>query len=317
MKLTRLSFLLSIIGISVGTTLAGKAYAAPVAPGDFLVDTAKVKADTLLEANRRTLMGDYTSILPFHETYLSWDTTIIHPYKFDMPHMKDTVFLVLADAHDCGYVPPVSGSVTSKFGPRSRTRYHYGIDLKLNVGDTVQSAFDGIVRISHYSPSYGNCVVIRHYNGLETLYGHLSWRNVKVGDVIKAGEMVGFGGNTGRSSGPHLHFEVRYKGQALDPNEIFTFNDNSYQLRSDTLQIDASSFRYAARFRNAAANYKSHARHTHGAAAGRSSAVYTIRKGDNLGVIALRHRTTVAKLCSLNGLSRTSTLQPGRKIRIR
>jgi murein DD-endopeptidase MepM/ murein hydrolase activator NlpD len=301
-------FLLTTVLTILSALLFNNIYAS-----DFLVDTAKNLIDTtavnLSDVYHNPHFLELASVLPFHDHYLNWDTTTIHPYHFDLTKMQDTVLLVLADHKDCAFMIPVAGYVTSNFGPRSRTRYHYGIDLKLNVGDSVSAAFDGIVRISHYSSSYGNCVVIRHYNGLETLYAHLSKRFVVPGQVVRAGDVIACGGTTGHSTGPHLHFEVRYLGQPIDPNEIIDFSDSNYHfLRKDTLALTGHSFEYLEKFRNSA-------KHLRATAGFRS--VYVIRKGDTLGKIAVKNGTTINRICQLNRISRNSRLRPGKKLRVK
>jgi hypothetical protein len=249
-------------------------------------------------------------MLPFNNEYLSWDTVWVHPYHFDMAHMQDTVTLILAQSGGhMAFVPPIAGIMTSDFGPRTHTRYHYGVDLKLNIGDSVRAAFDGVVRISQYNHGgYGNVVVIRHYNGLETIYGHMSGRTVVPGQIVRAGDLIGFGGNTGHSTGPHLHFETRYKGKAIDPRTIINFADTSgYQLRSDTLVLTNENFEYYARFKKQAHYYKTRA----------ASRTYYIRRGDTLSEIAMKHNTTINRLCQLNHISRNSKLHPGQKLRLR
>jgi hypothetical protein len=313
---------------------------------DFLVDTAKNLIDTnsvnLSDIYHNNHFLDIASILPFHQTYLTWDTVTIHPYHFDMTKMSDTVTLVLANHKDCGFVIPVAGYVTSNFGQRTPSRYHYGIDLKLDRGDSVAAAFDGVVRISEWSESYGNCVVIRHYNGLETLYAHLSLRKVVPGQQVLAGQLIGLGGTTGHSTGPHLHFEVRYKGQAIDPNKIINFEDSIHHaLKSDTMSITASDFDYLVKFHSQvhrvrhrhgrrghyyytytlAPNHHGHerrGRHGHYATStGRSGNSYTVRSGDTMSKIAMRNGTTINRLCQVNRISRNSTLHPGKKLRLK
>jgi hypothetical protein len=317
---------------------------------DFLVDTAKNLIDTnsvnLSDVYHNNHFLDIASILPFHSTYLTWDTTTIHPYHFDLTKMTDTVTLVLADHKDCGFVIPVAGFVTSPFGQRTRSRYHYGIDLKLDRGDEVSAAFDGVVRISEWSSSYGNCVVVRHYNGLETLYAHLTTRKVVCGQQVKAGQLLGLGGTTGRSSGPHLHFEVRYKGQAIDPNRIIDFNDTTHHtLKSDTLNLTAADFTYISEFHSQQGRRIKHrhgrrghyhytytyaapahsSRHHHGSSHSTASSThvsythsaYTIRRGDSMSKIAVRNGTTVNRICQLNRISRNATLKPGHKLKLK
>lgn len=127
-----------------------------------------------------------------------------------------------------GYVPPVRGKLTSPYGWRARFgRMHRGVDLNLRTGDSVVSAFEGKVRVVKYEAGgYGHYVVIRHPNGLETVYGHLSRTLVRPGQLVRAGQLIGKGGSTGRSTGPHLHFETRFMGLAVNPEAIIDFTNH-------------------------------------------------------------------------------------------
>lgn len=172
--------------------------------------------------------------------YGEFDTTSVHSEKFDVLNFNDSVLIVLNDSlHH--YVHPVQGRATSHFGFR-KYRYHLGVDVDLNTGDTVVSCFDGKVRIAQYSKTYGNVVVVRHSNGLETYYAHLSKLLVKPGDDLKAGQVLGLGGNTGHSHGSHLHFETRFCGQPFDPNMIIDFEHMC--LKGDTYYLSKSNFKY-------------------------------------------------------------------------
>ncbi len=137
------------------------------------------------------------------------------------------------------------GRLNSKYGPRWG-RMHKGLDLYLKTGDTVVSAFDGVVRYAKFNGGgYGNCVVVRHLNGLETIYGHLSQINVAENQYVQAGELLGLGGTTGHSSGPHLHFETRYKDFAIDPEQYY--NTETGLLLSNILVLgkeDLNTNRY-------------------------------------------------------------------------
>jgi len=175
------------------------------------------------------------------------------------------------------------------------------VDIKLQTGDTVLTAFEGIVRIAKYSKSYGFYVVVRHFNGLETLYAHLSKLLVSPGTHLQAGEILGLGGSTGRSTGAHLHFEVRYLGQQVNPNEVISFDE--YVCINPELTITADRFAYLKSVDTFKANTS-------------KGRYYKIRKGDTLGKIASKHRTTVARLCKLNGISSKKVLKPGKTIRI-
>ncbi|RYD75603.1 MAG: LysM peptidoglycan-binding domain-containing protein [Sphingobacteriales bacterium] len=300
-----------IVFITTALTFLSSLFLNNLYASDFLVDTAKNMIDTtgvqLSEMYQNGQLGALANILPFQDQYMIWDTTTVHPYHFDAAKMADTVTLFLADHGDCAFMAPVAGYVTSNFGPRTRTRYHYGIDLKLDVGDTVVSAFDGIVRIAQWSSSYGNVVVVRHYNGLETVYGHLSKLEVTPGDVVRAGQLVALGGNTGHSTGPHLHFEVRYMGQPINPNDVIAFNDSlGHDLKSDVLEVSSSTFSYISKFK-AEGGYRKPA----------NVKYYTIRNGDTLSHIAVKNNTTINRLCQLNSVSRNSKLRPGQKLKVK
>jgi murein DD-endopeptidase MepM/ murein hydrolase activator NlpD len=132
-------------------------------------------------------ISDSLALFPAMGLYSDWDTTHIHFPKFNVKSLNDSILeLTLCDENSCGYVHPFFGDVTSSFGPRKR-RFHYGIDIDLETGDQVVAAFDGKVRIARKSSTYGNVVVIRHNNGLETYYAHLSKMNVETDQIIYAG----------------------------------------------------------------------------------------------------------------------------------
>ncbi|MCE5332664.1 MAG: peptidoglycan DD-metalloendopeptidase family protein [Bacteroidales bacterium] len=223
-----------------------------------------------------------------------WTSEKLNPYKIPIDSLPDTVRIDCKD-----FSVPVPGMITSDFGPR-RYRYHYGTDLRLNVGDSIHAAFSGKVRIIDYEArGYGHYVVIRHDNGLETVYAHLSQVMVKLDQVVKGGELIALGGNTGRSTGPHLHFEMRYLGNAINPASIVNFYTG--HVHNDIYQITKrKSFYYQ-----------------HGVKAQQAAKYYKVRKGDTLGQIALRNGTSVKALCRLNSIKSKKLLQPGQKIRVR
>ncbi len=144
-----------------------------------------------------------------------------------------------------GFVAPVKGKLTSPYGWRPRFgRMHRGVDLNLHVGDSVVSAFDGKVRLVKYEArGYGHYIVVRHDNGLETVYGHLSRTLVKPGQRVRAGQLIAKGGNTGRSTGPHLHFETRFMGLAVNPEAIIDFEN--YVTHKDVFTFDKRTYERA------------------------------------------------------------------------
>ena len=247
-----------------------------------------------------------------------WDTTTLFPYReVDMSGMPKSVVIDLVDSLTC-YHCPYQGTVHphGKYGPRRR-RQHQGVDLPLKTGDPVYATFCGRVRISQYNKSgYGNLVIIRHDNGLETYYGHLSERMVEPGQWVEAGQIIGLGGSTGRSTGPHLHFETRYYGQSFDPERLIDFKNGT--LSRETFLLKKSFFSIYSNagqdFEDEIANEEQDKKE---AAEKAAMKYYKIRSGDTLGAIARRHGTTVANLCRLNGIKSTTILRIGRSLRVR
>lgn len=251
-----------------------------------------------------------------------WDSQAVNCYN--AAQVPNTAVIDVTN-----FAIPHPGYITSPYGYRRRfRRMHKGVDLKLNVGDTVRAAFDGKVRIVRNQgrrKGYGMYIVIRHTNNLETVYGHLSEWLVKPDQYVKAGEPIALGGNTGRSTGPHLHFETRYMGYAINPCAIFdfanqtthtdsyTFDKNTYQKpRNFSPQANAE---YAAKYR--AENPPKAYVPERSSSKTSGSDVYRVKKGDSLGKIASRNGTTVAKLCRLNGIKTTTKLQIGQKLKLR
>ncbi len=199
--------------------------------------------------------------------------------------LPDTVFISM----DGYFMPTDSTRITDTFGYRPRRgRVHNGLDVKVLVGDTIRAAFDGKVRVADYQrKGYGHYLVIRHPNGLETVYGHLSKKLVDENQVVHAGDPIALGGNTGRSTGSHLHFETRIAGQAINPALLFDFP--SHKAVTDCYMYIVKS----------APEY------------------YKVRKGDTLSSIASRNQTSVSRLCKLNDISSKSILREGQTIRIK
>lgn len=224
-----------------------------------------------------------------------WNCERINPYKIPVSSLPDSITIDLSD-----FVMPITtGRVSSHYGPR-RHRFHHGIDVALPSGSQVVSAFSGKVRIVNYQASgYGNYVVVRHGNGLETVYAHLSAVTVKEEQTVKAGQKIGLSGNTGRSTGPHLHFETRYIGNAFNPATIINFS--THQVYADNYTLTKKkNFGYV--------QYK--------ARSSRLAKYYKVRRGDNLGKIAARNGTSVSKIKRLNGMKSTK-IRAGQRLRIR
>jgi murein DD-endopeptidase MepM/ murein hydrolase activator NlpD len=248
-----------------------------------VVDSMMVQLESLEE-----------EMYPADDLYDSWNTDYLKAYKGAT--VPDSFRIDVSE-----FVMPIAGllRITSPFGPRRR-KFHYGTDLKVRVGDTIYAAFDGKVRVKNYERrGYGYYMVLRHPNGLETVYGHLSKFLIEQNENVKAGQAIALGGNTGRSTGPHLHFEFRFLGNAINPADIVDFGERAIKDDQYTFIKNRSgtSSRYLADGNNPVRHHR-------------------IRSGDTLGAIARRYGTTVNKLCRLNNMKVTSTLRIGRSIRV-
>lgn len=232
-----------------------------------------------------------------------FDTDQVFAYRINTPSIGDSMLITLVDSVHC-FSMPSNGKIISKFGPRRR-RQHKGVDIKLNTGEPVKSVFDGVVRYAKRNRhGFGNLVVIRHFNGLETYYAHLNKIEVKPYQAIKAGDMIGTAGRTGRARGSHLHFEMRLFDKPFDPAKVINFD--SAQLITDKLWLDRNFFTPPTR--------KVLARNGNNPSA--VEGYHVIRKGDTLGRIARRYGTTVEQLCKLNGLKKTSILKIGQRLKL-
>ncbi len=269
------------------------------------------------------LYGDNTWLYAKDPAYIEdssiytdyWDGAT-NPYDMPLDSLPKVWTVWMVDSLS-QYHCPYQGKVNprGKFGIR-RGRRHQGVDLPLVSGSPVYAAFDGRVRVSRYVSGFGNLVVIRHENGLETFYAHLNRRDVERNDWVSAGDVIGLGGSTGRSTGPHLHFETRYKGFAFDPQWLINFETG--ELRHRFFMLKRSYFTpyssyeqdFEDEFRNLEEDRIEDAEKA-------AMKYVTIKAGDTLSKIAAANGTTVSALCRLNGISVDTVLQIGRRLRVR
>lgn len=270
---------------------------------------------------------------PAAELYPDWEDRFINAYgNVELPQE-----LKIDLRHFC--MPTTNRVVTSKYGYRPRfRRQHKGIDINANKGDTIRAAFDGKVRVVEFQRGgYGNVVVIRHANGLETVYGHHSKNLVKAGDVVKAGTPIGLAGRTGRSTGVHLHFETRLLGEYIDPAKLFDFENqdvtgdfyvfrgrgrgtllgkhdpNAAKLNGSELAENAEDAESVESTEEEVTYLSSEDAKNQQRAqrAARNTRTHKVRKGETLSSIAKKRGTTVAKLCRANGISTKTKLRVG------
>ena len=255
------------------------------------IDKKLKTVDSLaLQKQIRAEQSEYPAL----SLYPNWNNQYVHAYGNAI--IPDTYTIDLTGFH----MPTPSTKITSPFGPRWR-RMHNGLDLKVNIGDTIVAAFDGKVRIVKYERrGYGKYVVIRHDNGLETVYGHLSKQLVEENQLVKAGEVIGLGGNTGRSTGSHLHFETHFLGIAINP--IYMFDFPKQDIVADTYT-----------FRRTQGSKRAGSHDTQ--VADGTIRYHKVKSGDTLSRIAKLRGVSVSTLCKLNRIKPTTTLRIGQVLR--
>ena len=255
------------------------------------IDKKLKSVDSLaLQKQIRAEQSEYPAL----SLYPNWNNQYVHAYGNAI--IPDTYTIDLTGFH----MPTPSTKITSPFGPRWR-RMHNGLDLKVNIGDTIVAAFDGKVRVVKYERrGYGKYVVIRHDNGLETVYGHLSKQLVEDNQLVKAGEPIGLGGNTGRSTGSHLHFETRFLGIAINPIYMFDFPKQD-------IVADTYTFRKTKGVKRAGSHDTQVADGT--------IRYHKVKSGDTLSRIAKLRGVSVSTLCKLNRIKPTTTLRIGQVLR--
>ena len=251
------------------------------------------------------------AVYPAYNIYPDWQKDKVHYYS-NVP-VPDTLRIDLTNF--C--MPTTNTRITSKCGPRWR-RMHKGLDVKVYIGDTIRSAFDGKVRVVRYERrGYGKYIVIRHDNGLETIYGHLSKQLVAEDEYVKAGDVIGLGGNTGRSTGSHLHFETRVLDEVINPEFLFDFPNQDIVADNYLFVRGANLYKYQrtkvlAALKNGSLDkaIASNKGVTDG-----PIRYHKIKSGDTLGRISRQYHISIDRLCRLNGIKRTTTLRIGQIIR--
>ena len=305
------TFAISMLLAVTSTTANAQDLLARQAP----VDRKMAAVDTIMLRNI-TMREELES--PAADLYANWDNKYAHratelpeTFNIDLRHFT---------------MPTTSRVITSNFGSRWG-RQHKGLDIKVYIGDTIRAAFSGKVRIVRYEAGgYGKYIVIRHNNGLETIYGHLSKQLVEENQEVRSGEVIGLGGNTGRSTGSHLHFETRLCGVALNPalmfdfraqdvtGDYYAFNKQTYDSESTNAtrlrgKQDSSTFASS----DSSEDFATNKRTTSGLSD--QISYHKVKKGETLSSIARKRGVTVDKICKLNHISKTMRLRPGQILR--
>jgi murein DD-endopeptidase MepM/ murein hydrolase activator NlpD len=231
--------------------------------------------------------------------FAAWDNVEIDPYKSPVTADFVPVFIKFVDAsRNEKFTFPHPGVITSHYGYRWH-RMHKGTDIDCETGDIIKAAFNGVIRISRYHSGYGNLVIIRHDNGLETFYGHLSALLVSEGDYVVSGQEIGLGGNTGHSTGSHLHWEIRYRGTSIDSRKFVNYETR--KLWWSEIYLDKSFFKIAPA----------------PAAPPVDAVYYTVKRGDTIKSIAAAQGVSESKICALNRITKNTLIKVGRRLRIK
>jgi len=261
----------------------------------------------------------------FNSYLNTWDEKKPSVYKSANYPGKGTVKLLLFPDSNSFSMPCSNNLVTSHYGWR-RGRMHRGTDVDLETGDEVKAVMDGVVRFAGWYSGYGYCVLIRHMNGLETLYAHLSKLKVKSGEVLDHGDILGLGGTTGHSTGSHLHFEVHFMGRAINPELIFNFGKKVVKTHYLIITEDGKAKAFNPDNNSEVIELTQKLSEDHDLATETKKPVskktstkkyHYIRKGETLYRLSKKYHVSIDSLCKLNRIKRTTTLRIGQKIRVK
>lgn len=238
-----------------------------------------------------------------------WNSRSVNPFKESQVPEREVLNVR-------GYHTPHSGRVSSPYGYRARFgRMHKGVDISLKLNDTIYAAYDGKVRLTNYEPKgYGNYIILRHPNKLETVYGHLNKILVKPNQVVKAGQPIGLGGSTGRSTGPHLHFETRFMGYAINPAAIINFSNGT--VHTDSYTFTKQTYQQPRNF-TPNDNKKKVEQPQNRYQAAAATETYTVKRGDSVGSIARTYGISTTTLRRLNNMSSTERITIGQVLKVK
>lgn len=248
-----------------------------------------------------SFVNNDTSFYPAHAYYNRWSNRVAWDYPASISE-NDSIEVLLLKEDEEEYHHPVGaktlrryfGWVASPFGWRDG-RSHNGVDLELHHWDSIYCMFPGKVRMARTYSDFGKVVVVRHNNGLETLYAHMSKTAVKEGQTVNAGALLGHGGQTGNATGTHLHLEMRFKGLPINPAHIISFKNKD--VHADTLVLKKMKHTYIA------------------FPAG--TEFHTVKRGEYPSKVAKRYGITTEKLCQMNEITRKTRLAVGQKLRVK
>nr|WP_321223368.1 M23 family metallopeptidase [uncultured Psychroserpens sp.] len=275
------------------------------------IDFSELKLKSVIEDSVKSeiVVQEY-NIEPIDIKANYWDHTVYNPYN-DVT----LEFPLQIQFRDSTYHSPIDKNkvVTSRYGWR-RGRAHKGIDIDLVTGDSLYTMFDGIVRMSRYSRGHGKTVVVRHFNGLETVYAHLSEYGVKENDTLTKGQYIGKGGVSGNARGSHLHLVINYNGVSINPEYLFEFNDDN-KIRANELWITKKWTRPIYHNSKKESLIKPLLTEEEALASlVKQKSIYVVKSGDTLSRISKRNNVSITSICNTNTIKRNSVLKIGQKL---
>ncbi|WP_299228204.1 peptidoglycan DD-metalloendopeptidase family protein [uncultured Psychroserpens sp.] len=296
---SRLAYLLSLLSLV--------AYAQK---GSDLNIVDRIDLSAIIKHDTTSVEIEFDTITAVDIKATHWDPTVYNPYKNEL-----IVFPLQLTFKDSTYASPIGKTkvVTSRYGWR-KGRAHKGIDIDLVTGDSVFAMFDGVVRLARYSKGHGRTVILRHYNGLETVYAHLSKYGVKENDSIQRGQYLGKGGTSGNARGSHLHLVINYKGVSINPEYLFEFNDTN-TIRANTIWVTKQWTRpYVHNSKRQSKIDLLLTEEDAIASLQKQRKIYVVKRGDTLSRISARNNVSIATLCKTNSIKRNSVIKIGQKL---
>lgn len=267
-----------------------------------------------------------------------WDSTHLRSVQLTLPVGEEGLKVILVGSYNSPFIYPCRGNVILHYGQQKKAAFHTGIDFQLNMDDLVYACFDGVVRMGTHYGDYGKTVVIRHYNGLETVYSHLNQIQVKTGQIIKAGHVIGLAGNTGltNSKANHatLHFETRFLNEYFDPQKLFDIENRN--LLDNTLLLTSRDFNITPIPQKIVVSPEASPEQklekevlpetpseetpeteTSSVPSESSAQYHVIQQGETLYRISVKYNVSVDYLLKLNNIKSPDLIKAGQKLRIK
>ena len=267
---------------------------------------------------KKNFVNENYQIPAFNLYHNEWDTLHIRSQKLEIPFFDNLIKIILVQENNSPFVFPCAGELALKYGNQRDRKFHTGIDYILEQGDPIVCCFDGVVRMVRKYGDYGNCIVIRHYNGLETIYAHLEETFVKPGQIVKAGNLIGNAGLSGNTDLCILHLEMRFMNEFFDPEKVI--DNSTRRLKTNILELTPEDF-YILPLPTKKNNQleKNEEKDEEIINTNSPNSVYHIvKRGETLYKISRIYNVSINQIISLNNLKNNGeNIQAGQKLKIK